>query len=94
MKYIFTVTTGRSGQVSMTEIINRIAIDCHAEVEYPEIKPFFKGALQRYEYKLRRSFFETDELLGRGRVLTAFSNNNIAYLINIAKKKNKNDEDF
>ena len=86
-KYIFTVTAGRSGQVSLTEIINRAAINCHAEVEYPEIKPFYKGVLAKYEYKLRRKFIETNELLGRGNVLISFTNNNITYLADIAKKK-------
>jgi len=86
-RYIFTITAGRSGQVSLTEVINRAAINCHAEVEYPEIKPFFKGVLTKYEYKLRRKFIETNELLGRGDVLTSFVKNDISYLADIAKKK-------
>ena len=86
-KYIFTITAGRSGQVSLTEIINSSTKNCHAEVECPEIDPFFKGKLAKYEYKFRRKFIETNELLGRGKVISSFTNNNISYLNKIAKKK-------
>jgi hypothetical protein len=32
-KYVFTVIAGRSGQVSLSEIINKYSINSHAEVE-------------------------------------------------------------
>ena len=86
-KYIFTVTAGRSGQVSLTEIINTYSLNCHAEVEFPEIQTFFKGRLGKHEHDFRRKFMETNELLGRGKVLTSFANNNIDYLASIAKKR-------
>ena len=86
-KYIFTVTAGRSGQVSLTETINKYSLNCHAEVEHPEIHTFFKGRLGKYEHNFRRKFIETNELLGRGKILTSFSNNNLSYIASIAKKK-------
>jgi hypothetical protein len=86
-KYVFTVTAGRSGQVSLSEIINKYSINCHAEVEHPEIQTFFKGRLGKYEHNFRRRFIETNELLGRGKVLTSFVDNDINYIASIAKKK-------
>ena len=80
-KYIFTVTAGRSGQASLTEIINKYSVNCHAEVEHPEIQTFFKGRLGKHEHNFRRKFIETNELLGRGKILTSFSNNNVSYSI-------------
>jgi hypothetical protein len=87
-KYIFTVTAGRSGQVSLTEIINKYSLNCHAEVEHPEIHTYFNGRMGLIEHSFRRKFIETNELLGRGKILTSFSNNNVSYIASIAKKKN------
>jgi hypothetical protein len=86
-RYIFTVTSGRSGQASLTEIINKYSINCHAEVEHPEIQLFCKGRLGEYEHNFRRKFIETNELLGRGKVLTSFRGNDIDYIVSIAKRK-------
>ena len=63
-KYIFTVTAGRSGQVSLTEIINKYSLNCHAEVEHPEIHTYFNGRMGLIEHSFRRKFIETNELLG------------------------------
>jgi len=86
-RYIFTVTAGRSGQNTLTKIIeNNVKNSCVA-FEEPRINYFFKGKLSNVERMFRRRFIETHELLGRGRVLTAFVNGDIEYIENIAKKK-------
>ena len=37
MKYIFTITQGRSGQFSLGHILNKFGVDCFAEVEPPDL---------------------------------------------------------
>ena len=85
--FIFTVTTGRSGQATLHKILKKFTLNCYSEFEAPNIDtilPFFLGDLEK---KIRRKFIETNELLGRGKVITAYENNNIDYIIKIAKRR-------
>lgn len=73
MRFIFTVTPGRSGQASLTELANRCGIGVKAAFEEPQIRPRLPGALGDMERHFRRRFVETHEILGRGDVLRAFA---------------------
>ncbi|MEQ8667350.1 MAG: hypothetical protein RIC16_16645 [Rhodospirillales bacterium] len=86
-RYIFTVATGRCGQSSLTHLLNTHVEGCYAAFEEPSPKLRFKGALRDLERHFRRRFIETHELLGRGKVLTAFENGDEAYLDRIAAKR-------
>ncbi len=91
--FIFTVTTGRAGQKTLYNILQEYSIDCLSEFEAPSFKqslPFFFGDIER---KIRRKFFETDELLGRGKVLIAYNKGDYEYIEKIAKKRLKVIED-
>jgi len=86
-QYIFTITTGRSGQETLTQLIKDNIDSGYVAFESPQVECFFKGKLSNFEKIFRRKFVETHELLGRGKVLTAFADNNALYIQNIVKKK-------
>jgi hypothetical protein len=87
-RYIFTVTTGRSGQNTLTNLIENHVNSCYVACEEPKINFFFKkGVTSDIERIFRRNFVETHELLGRGKVLTSFIENDVKYIENIAKKR-------
>ena len=88
-RYIFTVTTGRSGQETLTNILNSSVDDVHASFEAPNIKTIFKGRLSNIEHKVRRRYLETHELLGRGKILKAYDNKDTFFINNIAFKRVK-----
>ena len=88
-RYIFTVTTGRSGQETLTNILNSSVDNVHASFEDPNIKTIFKGRLSNIEHKLRRRYLETHELLGRGKILKAYDNRDIFFINNVASKRVK-----
>lgn len=86
-RYIFTVATGRCGQASFTEWLNRYVPAAHAAFEEPHARTRLPGALGDIERHLRRRFVETDALLGRGRVLDAFVSGDDAYIERVAAKR-------
>ncbi len=86
-RFIFTVATGRCGQSSLTELVENHVADCYPAFEEPNIKPFLPAPLDGYERRFRRRFIETHELLGRGKVLTAFESGDHAYIETIASKR-------
>lgn len=86
-RYIFTVATGRCGQASFTEWIERHVPDAHAAFEEPHARTRLPGALGDLERHFRRRFVETDELLGRGRVIEAFVSGNDTYIEHVAAKR-------
>ena len=88
-RYIFTVVAGRSGQATLTEVLRRHAIGCFPAFEAPSPKLIFSGSLGRVENKFRRKFLETNELLGRGKVLRAFEQRDVDYLEKVAKQRLK-----
>lgn len=71
-RYIFTVTAGRSGQASLTDLVRRHVPGSLALFEEPNIRTSLPRVLGDLERRFRRRFVETHELLGRGRVLPAF----------------------
>jgi hypothetical protein len=86
-RFIFTVATGRCGQATFTEWVNRHVPEAYAAFEQPHAKTRLPGALGDLERHFRRRFVETDELLGRGRVLDAFVAGDDAYLERVAAKR-------
>ncbi len=85
--FVFTITTGRSGQATLFNILKKASVDCVSAFEAPNFKPYFPWFLGDLEKTLRRRFFETNELLGRGKVLRAYEEKNYIYIENIAKKR-------
>ena len=47
---------------------------------------------RRYRKKLEEKFIETNELLGRGKIITAYENNDVGYIKNSKKKISINRE--
>ncbi|RPG87081.1 MAG: hypothetical protein CBD69_003845 [Crocinitomicaceae bacterium TMED209] len=85
--FIFTITTGRSGQATLHKILKKFTLNCYSEFEAPSINPIFPFFLGDIEKKIRRKFIETNELLGRGKIITAYENNDIGYITKIAKRR-------
>ncbi len=86
-RYIFTVTAGRSGQNTLTNLIESHVKNSYVAFEEPQINYIFNGKFVNIERKFRRRFIETHELLGRGKVLTSFVEGNVEYIESISKKK-------
>jgi hypothetical protein len=86
-RFIFTVATGRCGQSSLTELVESHVPRCYAAFEEPDVRPFLPAPLDNYERLFRRRFVETHELLGRGKVLTAFERDDRAYIEGIASRR-------
>ena len=86
-RYIFTVTAGRSGQASLTNLLRQHVPGCYPAFEEPRINRHLTGFLGDFERNFRRRFVETHELLGRGRVLAAFDRGDDVYLEKIARRR-------
>lgn len=83
--YIFTVTNGRSGQATLDKYLKLYSTQCLSAFEEPQIKPYFPSFLNNFEKTIRRKYFETHELLGRGNVLLAYQEKKLEYLKKIAQ---------
>jgi hypothetical protein len=86
-RLFFTVTAGRSGQASLTNLLNQYVPGCLACFEEPQVNTRLPRILGDFERLFRRRFIETHELLGRGRVLTAFDNGNESALDRFAENR-------
>lgn len=86
-RYLFTVTAGRSGQASLTDLLRRHVPGCYAAFEEPQIDFRLPRSFRNVERQFRRRFVETHELLGRGRVLNAFETGDDAFLDRIVTKR-------
>jgi hypothetical protein len=86
-RYIFTVTTGRSGSVSLSEFLAEHIDGAYVAHEEPHIRLHLKGALGDLERHFRRRFIETDELLGRGRVLAADASGDLPYIDRVVARR-------
>ena len=71
--FIFVVSAGRSGQSNFSQLLAQAYPKSYVAFEEPQIRYMLPNLLNWPERKFRRAFIETDELLGRGRVLNAFS---------------------
>ncbi len=86
-RYIFTVTAGRSGQITLSDTLIRLATGCYTLFEGPRPNLHFDGFLGALENRFRRKFFETHELMGRGEVLRAFEIGDEAFIDAIIAKR-------
>lgn len=86
-RHFFTVVAGRSGQATLTEILHRHVPGCFPAFEAPSPSLLLPGRLGQWEHRFRRRFVETNELLGRGKVLGAFERGDADYLESIARKR-------
>lgn len=86
-KFIFTVATGRCGQASLTALVNRHVPTAYGAFEEPRIAPMLPGVLGDMERRFRRRFVETDELLGRGKVLDAFVTGDDDYIERVVGRR-------
>lgn len=86
-RFIFTVATGRCGQASLAELVEAFVPGCYDAFEEPNIRPILPRPFDRYERQFRRRFVETHELLGRGRVLTAFEAADRSFIDGIVAKR-------
>lgn len=87
MDLIFTSGTGRSGQHSLTKIFNDYGIGCFAEVDPPDLYYRASGILGVIANRIQRKWIVTHEMLGRGKALEWYENNDDEKLNNIALKK-------
>lgn len=72
-RYIFTATAGRSGQNYLSALLRRHVPGALVLFEEPQVRTILPQPLGSYERRFRRRFIETHELLGRGKVLDAFT---------------------
>jgi len=86
-RFIFTVATGRCGQSSLTELVSHHVPGCYPAFEHPDIRTILPAPFAAYERRFRRRFIETHELLGRGKVLTAFEKGDHAYIDKIVARR-------
>ena len=86
-RYVFAVYTGRSGGMQTTAFLNRNVHNCWAANEYPSYEPTLPGRLGSWQRRFHRRFIETHELLGRGKVLTAFVEGDHDYIERVARKR-------
>jgi hypothetical protein len=86
-RFIFTVATGRCGQSSLTDLAANHVPGCYPAFEEPDITPVLPRLFDNYERRFRRRFIETHELLGRGKVLTAYEGGDHAYIEGIARRR-------
>ena len=84
---IFTISPGRSGQASLSELLKAAVPDAFVAFEEPQVRRILPGVFGDIERRIRRRFFETHELLGRGKVLGAFDAGDTAALSGFAKDR-------
>lgn len=87
INYIFTVTNGRSGQATLFKVLQEYSNNCLSEFEAPNINPFFPWLIGDLEKKFRRRYVETNELLGRGKVIEAYEEKNYEYIERVSRKR-------
>jgi hypothetical protein len=88
-RFIFTVSTGRCGQASLTNLLAIHVPRCYAAFEEPQLRSVLPGPLRPIERHFRRRFVETHELLGRGRVLQAFERGDQDFIDRIVARRLK-----
>lgn len=86
-RFVFTASTGRCGEASLTEILSRYANGVYPGFEEPQVTPLLPSALGMIERHFRRRWIETDALLGRGPTLRAAARNDVAYLERVADRR-------
>jgi hypothetical protein len=86
-RYVFAVYAGRSGGKQTTDFFNRNIDGCLAINEFPHYEATLPGRLGNWQHRFHRRFIETHELLGRGKMLEAFVNDDRRYMERITKRR-------
>ena len=86
-RWIFTVTAGRSGQATLSALLERHVEGVYTAFEEPRVSPILPGFFGDLERRFRRRFVETHELLGRGKVLEAYASGDDAYIDRIVARR-------
>ena len=63
-RYIFTVTTGRSGQETLANLLDRCTFDTFPSFEAPMIDTFFKDKYSNREVQRRKDVESYKQLVG------------------------------
>ena len=69
LNYIYTACTGRCGQHSLGDFIDRYALNTLVEVEPPQLLYPNNAPFGNYLRDFQRKWIFTDEMLGRGKAL-------------------------
>ncbi|MEZ5670384.1 MAG: hypothetical protein R3F55_23720 [Alphaproteobacteria bacterium] len=86
-RFVFTASTGRCGEASLTEVLRRHAPLVYPGFEEPQVRPMLPSILGTAERHFRRRWVETDALLGRGETLRAAARGDTAFLERIAARR-------
>ena len=86
-KYIFTICTGRCGQVSLSNYVNKFSTNTFSEAEPPEPKYKEKFLFSNLIRAIERKTYATDELLGRGKALNWYDEDINLKLTELCKKR-------
>jgi len=86
-KYIYTVCTGRCGQISLSNYVNKYSTNTCAEAEPPEPKYSENYVFANFIRSIERKTYASDELLGRGKALIWHDNNDNMDLTKLCKKR-------
>ena len=89
MKQIFTICTGRCGQVTLSHYFNSFADNCYADVEPPELIYKDHWPMGGIIRKFQRKFICTDEILGRGKAFQWHDNNENEKMEKLVSKRMK-----
>ena len=85
-KHIYTVCTGRCGQVSLSNYVNKFSTNAFAEVE-PPMPKYKKVIFSQTCLDIWRENLCTDELLGRGKALIWHDNNDKVEIDKLCNKR-------
>jgi hypothetical protein len=86
-RWIFTASPGRSGQGTLAAFLAAHVEGAYVAFEEPQVRLRLPGALGDLERRFRRRFIETDEMLGRGRILAADSSGDQGYIDRIVAQR-------
>ncbi len=87
MNIIFTVSTGRSGQNTLSEYFNRYGKKCYAEVDPPHLIYKEHWLFGNFARIVQRKWIVTHEDLGRGEMLKWYDDDENSKLDKIVRKK-------
>ncbi len=86
-KHIYTVCTGRCGQISLSNYVNKFSTNVVAEAEPPMPKYKKNYVFSNIVRYFERKTYASDELLGRGKALIWHDNDNKAEISKLCKKR-------
>ena len=87
IEHIYTVCTGRCGQVSLSNYVNKFSTNAFAEAEPPMPKYKKSYIFSNFVRYLERKTYASDELLGRGKALIWHDNNDKVEIDKLCNKR-------